>query len=120
MGIRDQVRRAFYGNAMGSDLSAVLPIPSLASLATTPAGQAVAYNDLQARSLRPYVLEKHYLSGRQWTGFWYFGRCVDGLGRVIAGTERLQPYPFRAYYDNGTGLYGTLPLGAQGVQGRLV
>lgn len=120
MGIRDQVRRAYYGAAMGSDLAAVLPIPSLAALATTPAGQATAYTDLQARATRPYILEKHYLAGRQWTGFWYFGRCVDGLGRVIGGTDQLQPYPFRAYADNGNGYYGTLPLGAQGVQGRVV
>jgi hypothetical protein len=120
MGVRDQLRRAYYGSAIGSTAITGLPIPSLYSLATTPTGQATAYTDLQARSLKPYVLEKHAIGNRRITSFWYFGRCVDNDGRVIGGTERLSPYPFRVYCDNGSGYYGTLPLGAQGVQGRAV
>jgi hypothetical protein len=76
--------------------------------------------DLQGRSLRPYIMEKHFAGNRRITSFWYFGKCQDGTGRTIPGTERLSPYPFRVYCDNGSGYYGTLPLGVQGVQGRAV
>lgn len=133
MGIRDQFRRSYYGSAIADDLLAVLPIPSGASfLNTATAGVATGnyatavgvltgnYTDLQGRSTRPYIREKHSMSGKCWTGQWYFGRCVDDLGRTIGGTDQLQPYPFRVYADNGNGYYGTLPLGVQGVQGRIV
>lgn len=134
--IRTQARRAFYGNAIGKDILKVLPVFSSNSfLNTATAGVATGNyatavgalvgntTDLQGRDTRAYILEKHYLSGRYWTGFWYFGKCVDGLGRVIPGTERLNPYPLRVYADGSsgsTGYYGTLPLGVQGVQGRIV
>lgn len=116
----NQLRRGFYGQAVGSNLLQYLPVPSLYALGTTPTGQAVQYTDLQGRSLRNYILEKHSLNGRYWTGQWYFGRCRGADGRIIGGTEHLSPYPFRVYYDNGSGLYGTLPLGAQGTQGRII
>lgn len=133
MGVRDQLRRAYYGAAIGGDVLAALPIPSNKSfLNTATAGVATGNyatavgvltgneTDMQARSTKPYILEKHCVGSRRITSFWYFGKCQDLTGRVVPGTERLTPYPFRAYVDNGAGYYGTLPLGVQGVQGRAV
>jgi hypothetical protein len=119
------IRRDFYGMAVSSDALKVLPIPSMASHgiaagSVTATATVAAFGDLQARDTRPYILEKHYIAGRIWTGTWYFGRCRNSQGTVVPGTERLQPYPFRIYYDNGTGVYGTLPIGCQGIQGRVV
>lgn len=133
MGARDQFRRAYYGAGIGQDLLQTLAIPSGASfLNTATAGVATGnyatavgvltgnFTDLQGRSTQPYIMEKHSAGNRRVTSFFYFGKCVDPLGRVIPGTERLQPYPFRAYADNGNGYYGSLPLGVQGVQGRAI
>lgn len=131
--VRDQLRRAFYGAAIDDNLLATLALPSGASILNTATAGVATGNyatavgaivgnryDLQGRSLRPYILEKHYVGCGKVRSLWYFGKCVDPTGRVIPGTERLSPYPFRAYVDNGSGYYGTLPIGVQGVQGRCV
>jgi len=133
MGIRDQFRRAYYGAGIGNDVMQVLPIPSGASfLNTATAGVATGnyataigvivgnHTDLQGRNIKPYIYEKHAAGARKVTSTWYFGKCLDALGRTIPGTERLQPYPFRVYCDSGNGYYGSLPLGVQGLQGRSI
>lgn len=133
MADRNQFRRAYYGAAVDSSTLRGLQVPSGASFLNTATAGVATGNyatavgvltgnnvDMQARSLRPYILEKHTAGNRTITSFFYFGKCVDADGRVIGGTERLQPYPFRVYADNGNGYYGTLPLGVQGVQGRAI
>lgn len=133
MGVRDQLRRAYYGTALPNDIITTLPIFSGASFlntATTAAatgnyataiGVVVGNNyDLQGRSTKAYILEKHYIGNRTFSSFWYFGRCQDPTGRIIGGTQNLSPYPLRAYCDNGNGYYGSLPLGVQGLQGKAV
>ncbi len=130
---RSSVFRALFGESVGDDLLTNSPLISGASILNTATAGVATGNyatavgvitgnrtDLQGRSLKPYVLEKHYAAGGKIKSFWYFGKCVTPAGKVVPGTERLAPYPFRAYADNGNGYYGTLPLGVQGLQGRLI
>lgn len=130
---RSSVFRALFGEAVGDDLLQNSPLISGANILNTSTTGTATGNyataigsivgnktDLQGRSLKPYVFEKHYAGGGKVKSFWYFGKCVTPGGKVVPGTERLSPYPFRVYADNGNGYYGTLPLGVQGLQGRLV
>jgi hypothetical protein len=119
MGIRDQVRRAYYGAAIGNsqlDKTGLFVLPTNDD--TTLAG--VADPTTNQRALAPYILQKCYLAGRHFTQFWYFGRCLDADGAVIPGTARLRNYPLRIFDDAGNGGYGALCLGVQGEPGRII
>jgi hypothetical protein len=116
---RSAIRRAYYGAAVAADLAAEIGLLTLGTNDdTTLAG---VFNPASnQRALRPYVLQKTWLSGDRFKTIWYFGKCQDANGRRIPGTERLSNYPMRIFDDAGNGGYGALCLGKQAANGRMV
>jgi hypothetical protein len=113
MSTRTNARRAMLGAALGDDLAKKLGLPVLASTDTDISGA----NSTATKSLRDYVIQKHFLAAGRFRTFWYFGKCTSPLGGVVPGTERLSSYPLRMYDDAGNGGYGSLNLGTQDTNG---